>query len=139
NDHYANICGGTTVELTGRREHGFQPTLDQLAPHLPTATLLCLCSPNNPTGTIMPADSMREILEAVVEENRARRDAGRRALFVLFDQIYGSLVFPPAEHAHPLALVPDAAPWVIALDGISKAFAATGLRLGWTLAAPPVI
>ena len=35
--------------------------------------------------------------------------------------------------------MPDAAPWVIALDGISKAFAATGLRLGWTLAAPPVI
>jgi aspartate aminotransferase len=36
----------------------------------------------------------------------------------------------------PVALVPESAPWVISLDGISKGFAATGLRVGWVLAAP---
>lgn len=40
---------------------------------------------------------------------------------------------------NPLALVPEAAPYLIALDGISKAFASTGLRVGWALAAPAVI
>ena len=36
----------------------------------------------------------------------------------------------------PVSLVPESAPWVISLDGISKGFAATGLRVGWVLAAP---
>jgi aspartate aminotransferase len=53
--------------------------------------------------------------------------------------MYGSLVFGGQSHAHPLALVPDAAPWVVTIDGISKAFAATGLRVGWATAAPAVI
>lgn len=139
NDHYANLTGARAVELEGQRAHGFHPTLEQLAPHLATATLICLCSPGNPTGTMISADTLRAILEAVVTENEARRRRGQRLLFVLFDQMYGSLAFPPAQHVHPLAMVPDAAPWVIALDGISKAFASTGLRLGWALAAPPVI
>jgi aspartate aminotransferase len=74
----------------------------------------------------------------VVEENGRRRAGGERYLFVLFDQMYGSLVFPPAEHANPLALVPESAPYVVTLDGVSKAFAATGLRVGWATAPPPI-
>ncbi len=139
NDYYADIIKATVVEIEADRANGFQPTLEQIAPHLPNANLLCLCSPGNPTGTMMTADSLRRILEAVVAENETRRAAGRRLLFVFFDQIYGSLVYPPAQHHNPLALVPEAAPYVIALDGISKAFASTGLRLGWVLAAPALI
>jgi len=133
------MAGARTIEVVADRAAGFQPTLEQLAPHLPQATLLCLCTPGNPTGTIMPPDTLRAILDAVVAENEARQRAGRRLLFVLFDQMYGSLAFPPAQHVHPYALVPESAPYVIALDGISKAFASTGLRLGWVLAAPAVI
>jgi aspartate aminotransferase len=139
NDHYANMTAARAVEVPGTRAHGFQPTLEQLAPHLGEAALLCLCTPGNPTGTVIPAAALRAIMEAVVAENRRRQAAGRRPLFVFFDQMYGSLAFPPAAHANPLALVPEAAPWVIALDGISKAFSATGLRVGWALAAPAVI
>jgi aspartate aminotransferase len=139
NDYYADIVDARAVEIVCDRSNGFQPTFAQLEPHFGTAALLCLCSPGNPTGTIMPAETLREILEAVVAENEARARAGRRFLFVLFDQIYGSLTFEPARHVNPLALVPEAAPYVIALDGISKAFASTGLRLGWVLAAPPVV
>ncbi|HET9275610.1 MAG TPA: aminotransferase class I/II-fold pyridoxal phosphate-dependent enzyme, partial [Gemmatimonadales bacterium] len=70
----------------------------------------------------------------------ARRTAAkRRPLFVLYDLMYGALVFGGARHAHPLALVPAAAPWVITLDGVSKAFAATGLRVGWAAGAPALI
>ena len=139
NDYYAEITAAKSVAIEATRDHGFQPTLAQIAPHLPAASLLCLCSPGNPTGTMMAAEPLREILQAVVAENDARREAGRRYLFVFFDQIYGSLAFPPAQHFNPLVLVPDAAPYVIALDGISKAFASTGLRLGWVLAAPAVV
>ena len=59
--------------------------------------------------------------------------------FVLIDLMYGSLVFGAGAQAHPLALVPEAAPWVITVDGVSKAFAGTGLRVGWVTAVPPLI
>lgn len=139
NDHYSNLTQARVIELAGERAHGFQPTLDQIQPHLGAASLLCLCTPGNPTGTVIPAPALRSILEAVVAENTRRHEAGRRPVFVFFDQMYGALTFSPAEPANPLALVPEAAPWVIALDGISKAFSATGLRVGWALAAPAVI
>lgn len=139
NDYYAGMVGARTIPVRTRADEGFQPTLADLAPHLGEATLLCLCSPANPTGTILPPDSLREIMEAVVEENRRRARSGRRPLFVLHDLMYGSLVFHEAAHSHPLALVPAAAPWVITVDGISKAFAGTGLRVGWATGAPAVI
>lgn len=138
NDFYVDILNGKTAAVPTTRSSGFQPTLEQLAPHLGTASLLCLCSPGNPTGTVMKAETIREIFEAVVAENERRTREGRRLLFVIWDQMYGTLIYPPAVHHNPLALVPDAAPYVIALDGISKSFAATGLRLGWILAAPAI-
>ncbi|MHB1329982.1 MAG: pyridoxal phosphate-dependent aminotransferase [Gemmatimonadales bacterium] len=138
NDFYVDILGGKIAAVPTTRASGFQPTLEQLAPHLGTASLLCLCSPGNPTGTVMKAETIREIFEAVVSENERRKREGRRLLFVIWDQMYGTLIYAPAVHYNPLALVPEAAPYVIALDGISKSFAATGLRLGWVLAAPAI-
>lgn len=139
NDYYADMVGARSVVVRTAPEHGFQPTVLDFAPHLHEATLLCLCSPGNPTGTILPPESLRAILEAVVAENARRAGSGHRPLFVLHDLMYGSLVFGGAPHAHPLALVPEAAPWVVVVDGISKAFAATGLRVGWATGAPAVM
>jgi aspartate aminotransferase len=139
NDYYAGMVGARTIPVRTSAAEDFQPTATLLAPHLESATLLCLCSPANPTGTILPPEALREIMEAVVRENGRRSVAGRRPLFVLHDLMYGSLVFRGTVNAHPLALVPAAAPWVITVDGISKAFAGTGLRVGWTSAAPAVI
>jgi aspartate aminotransferase len=73
----------------------------------------------------------------VVEENR-RRGAGRKPLYLLYDQIYWLLAAESAPHATPVALVPEVAPYTIFVDGISKAFAATGLRVGWAVAPPHV-
>jgi len=119
-------------------ETGFQPTLQQLAPHLGEAALLCLCSPGNPTGTVMSAVHLTEVLQAVVAENRKRESASRRPLFVVHDQMYGALVSRGQKHTYAAAAVPESARYVIAADGVSKAFAGTGLRLGWMLAAPAV-
>ncbi|MBM4187726.1 MAG: aminotransferase class I/II-fold pyridoxal phosphate-dependent enzyme [Gemmatimonadetes bacterium] len=138
NDYYAEITEAKAVELVASRENGFQPTLAEIEPHLTTAALLCLCSPGNPTGTMMPTPTLREILGAVVRENERRRSTGQREMFVFYDQIYSGLAFA-AEHEHPAVVVPEAAPYLIVLDGISKAFAATGLRLGWVTAAPAVV
>jgi aspartate aminotransferase len=136
-NHYVWLTSARGVPIQARREHGFHPTLEEIAPHLGDAALLCLCSPANPTGTMIDPDELGRITAAVAEENEHRRVLGRRLLFLLYDQVYGSLVFSGA-HAHPVALVPEAAPFTVSLDGISKAFAATGLRVGWSLAAPAV-
>jgi len=138
NNHYTWISAAEGAVIPTRAEDGFMPTVDALRPHLGDARLICLNSPSNPTGTVIDAGALRAITEAVVEENRRRDAAGRANLFLLYDEVYGSLVFDDLEHHHPCKLVPQAAPWVIALDGISKAFAGTGLRVGWLTAAPSV-
>ena len=66
------------------------------------------------------------------EENR------RRPLFILHDQMYGTLVSEGQEHVYPAALVPECARWLISADGVSKSYAGTGLRLGWMLVPPAV-
>jgi aspartate aminotransferase len=136
NNHYTWVSGAESVIIRTRPEHGFMPTLDDLASHLSEARLLCFNSPLNPTGTVIDEQQLREIVEAVVEENHRRTKAGRPHLFLLYDQVYATLVFGSARHHLPVGLVPEAAPWVITLDGISKSLAATGLRIGWVLAAP---
>ena len=136
NNHYTWIAGAQAVPLPTRAEDGFMPTLDQLAPHLSKARMICLNSPLNPTGTMISEPQLRAIVEAVVEENHKRTAQKRRHLFLLHDQVYSLLVFGSTPHVMPVSLVPESAPWVISLDGISKGFAATGLRVGWLLAAP---
>jgi aspartate aminotransferase len=136
NNHYTWLSAAEPAVIPTRAEDGFMPTLEQLEPHLGDARLLCLNSPLNPAGTVIEEDALRAIVLAVVEENRRRLRAGRRCLFILHDQVYASLLFGGARHHMPVALVPESAPWVISLDGISKSLAATGLRIGWLLAAP---
>ena len=138
NDSYSWLTRGESIEIQGTIENGFQPTLEQLAPHLSDAAMLCLCSPGNPTGTVMTREQLTAILQAVVAENRKREKAGKRPLFVLHDQMYGALVTHGQTHTYPAAVVPESARYVISADGVSKAYAGTGLRLGWLLAAPAV-
>jgi aspartate aminotransferase len=136
NNHYVNLTQGKGVDLPTRSEDGFQLTLEQLAPHLSTAQMVAINTPLNPAGTVMKVEHLRAIAQAIVDENAKRAKSGRRNLFLLFDQVYGSLVFGAIKHDHPAALVPEIAPWLITIDGISKGLAATGLRVGWMQAAP---
>jgi len=109
----------------------FFPTPAQLASHLHVARALVVNSPLNPTGTVIAAGALAEIAALVVEENRRRDAAGRRPLFLVFDQVYWMLTFHGAAHVTPVGLVPGVAPYTILLDAISKSFCATGLRVGW--------
>ena len=138
NDSYSWLTGGEQIVIEGKAESGFQPTLDQVRPYIGEAAMLCICSPGNPTGTVMSREQLREILDAVVVENRSREGQGRRPLFILHDQMYGTLVSKGQEHVYPAAIVPECARWLISADGVSKSYAGTGLRLGWMLVPPAV-
>lgn len=140
NDSYSWLSGAHEVVITAKASNGFQPTLEEIGPHLKDARMLCLCSPGNPTGTAMDPAVFKSILEAVVAENRRRETAGKqKPLFVLYDQIYGAIRVRNKKHHYAAELVPESARYVVTMDGVSKAFAGTGLRVGWLIAAPAVV
>jgi aspartate aminotransferase len=56
----------------------------------------------------------------------------------VYDQVYWTLTFGRTEHHTPVGLVPESAPYVVFLDAISKAFCATGMRVGWGVMPPPI-
>jgi aspartate aminotransferase len=136
NGYYGQLTEATQETLATRAEDDFMPTAEQLREPFTRATLFTLNSPQNPTGTVIRPDRLTEIARAIVEENRRREGTGQRPLFWMWDQVYWTLTFGDARHAHPCALVPECAPWVISIDAISKSFAATGLRVGWAVLPP---
>ena len=139
NNHYCHLVGARGVPLTTRAEEGFLPTAAALQPHLKTARLIALNTPLNPAGTVLREGELKRIAEAVVAENRRREQAGEKPLYLLYDQVYWMLTFGKARHETPVHLVPESAPYVVFVDGISKAFAATGLRVGWCVGPKAVI
>jgi aspartate aminotransferase len=139
NNHYVHLFGARGVALPVRREDNFFPTPAALQPFLREARLLVVNSPLNPTGTVIAPERLAELAGLVVEENRRRQQTGQKALFLLYDQVYWTLTFGQVRHRTPVELVPESTPYVILLDAISKSFAATGLRVGWAVASPPLI
>ena len=136
NNHYVAMTAANGVAIPTKVENGFMPTVDEIRPFLSEARLIALNTPSNPTGTVIDPDRLKKLVEMIVEENEKRSREGRRNLYLMFDQVYASLVFGKAEHRIPTELVPEAAPWTILVDGVSKAFASTRLRVGWALAPP---
>ena len=138
NNHYVHLVGAVGVPVVCDASTRFLPTPAQLAPFLRDARLLMLNSPLNPTGTVFEPEALREIAQAVVDENHRRGRDGEKALYLVYDQVYWTLTMGDTVHHDPVSLVPEVAPWTILIDGLSKAFAATGLRVGWSCAAPAV-
>jgi aspartate aminotransferase len=138
NAHYVYLTRGVPVEITVGPDTNFLPTADLLRPHIRDARLICICTPLNPTGTVMARDEVERIARLVVDENERRTAAGERALLLLWDQVYWMLTFGGFRHYTPPQLVPEVTPYTIFVDGISKSFAATGLRVGWVVAPPTI-
>ncbi len=138
NNHYAHFNSAEHVVVEATLENAFMPTAEQIAPHLKGAALLCLCTPQNPTGTTLPKEELRKICQLVLEENVSRAD-GEKKLYILFDQMYWTLCYGATEHSNPVSLVPEVKPYTVFVDGISKAFAATGVRVGWSMGPEPLI
>lgn len=137
NNHYCTLSSANGVAVETTVENNFMPTAAQLKPHLKGATLLALCSPLNPTGTMFTAEQLEEICDIVLEENKSRAE-GEKPLYLMYDQIYSLLTFDK-EHVNPVTLRPELKDYVIYIDGISKALAATGVRVGWAFGPTEVI
>jgi aspartate aminotransferase len=138
NNHYIHFTEGEHVIIEATKENNFMPTAAQIAPHVKTATLLALCSPLNPTGTTFKKAELEAICDLVIEENERRKE-GEKKLYLMYDQIYWTLTFGETKHFNPVVLRPKMKDYTIFVDGISKAFAATGVRVGWAMGPAEVI
>lgn len=87
-----------------------------------------LCNPSNPTGRVFTEDELRFILELAQEHDA----------FVITDEVYEHIVYPPYRHVYMSGL-PDASNRVIMCGSLSKTYSITGWRLGWVYARPDVI
>ena len=119
------LAEGTVVPVHTRYEDNYCLTPDQLRAALTSRTrMIILCSPNNPTGSIYSYDQ----LEAFVQILRDFPE-----VTILSDEIYDALVYNNTPLQQSFASFPELADRLIIINGVSKAYAMTGYRVGWLL------
>jgi aspartate aminotransferase len=138
NNHYTHFVEGQHIIIEAKAENNFMPTANDIRPYISKVTLISLCSPQNPTGTTFKKEELDAICELVIEENKRRGD-GEKKVFVMYDQMYWHLTYGDIKHYNPVSLRPEMRNYTIFIDAISKVFAATGVRVGWSLGPAGVI
>ena len=138
NNHYVHLTDGEHCLVECTPENNFMPTVADIKANISGATLICLCTPQNPTGTTLPEDSLKQICDLIIEEN-SKRGEQEKKLYLMFDQMYWTLTYGNTKHYNPIGLNPAMKPYTIYIDGISKVFSATGVRVGWALGPENVI
>ena len=131
NNHYVHMSEAVHCMIDATPENNFMPTAADIAPHISGAALLALCTPQNPTGTTFYKQELEKICDLVLEENKNRGPEAKK-LYVMFDQMYWTLTYGKIEHFNPVSLRPAMREYTVFVDGISKVFCATGVRVGWS-------
>ncbi|MBI2966959.1 MAG: aminotransferase class I/II-fold pyridoxal phosphate-dependent enzyme [Bacteroidetes bacterium] len=130
NNHYCHLAGANGCPVETSAERNFMPTGKDIEPFIADANLIALCSPLNPSGTIFSETDLSDICELVLHENR-RRKGRKKPVYLLYDQIYWLLTYGSTKHVDPVSLHPAMADYTFYVDGISKYFSGTGVRVGW--------
>ena len=138
NNHYTHFVEGEHVVVEAGPETNFMPRAEDLAPHIKGASLLALCSPQNPTGTVFTQEELEKICDLVLAENASRPEGGKK-LIVMYDQMYWHLTYGGIQHYNPVTLRPAMREYTVFIDSISKVFAATGVRVGWSFGPAAII
>lgn len=119
----AKLCAAKIVPLD-TSVNGFYPTAEQVEKVItPKTKAIMICSPNNPTGTMIPKSELEKIAQVVVKNQ----------IWCISDEIYCELVYDEAEHVS-IGSFPGMKDYAIILNGFSKSFAMTGWRIGYIAA-----
>lgn len=122
------LAGGKPVIVSTYVDDNFSLTAEALKPAITNKTkAIILNFPNNPTGAIMTQEEFEGIADLVVENN----------LFVISDEVYECLTYG-SKHV-PFSSLDGMKERTVMLNGFSKAYAMTGLRLGFAMGAPEII
>ena len=121
----ALLAGGTPVFVEASFEQNFKMTPEQLeAAITPKTRLIILCSPSNPTGSVYNKEELRALANIILKHED---------LYVLADEIYEHINY--VGHHESIAQFPGMKERAIIVNGVSKAYAMTGWRIGY-IAAP---
>lgn len=124
------IAGATPVVVDTTEESGFRMSAEALEKALtPKTKAVILCTPCNPTGAAYAEADLRALLDVLRAHD----------CWIIVDEIYAELVYDGFEHVTPGAIAPDLRERIVIVDGVSKTYAMTGWRIGWTLAPKALI
>ena len=116
----AELCQAKVIPLDSSI-NGYYPTAEQIKNAItPKTKAIMLCSPNNPTGTMIPASELEKIAKVVVENE----------IWCISDEIYCELAYDGAKHTS-IGSFDGMKDFAIILNGFSKSFAMTGWRIGY--------
>ncbi|QGW26333.1 MULTISPECIES: pyridoxal phosphate-dependent aminotransferase [unclassified Dietzia] len=123
-----NLTGGVPVHYLADESDGWNPSLADIESKVtPRTTALVLINPNNPTGAVYSAETVRGMADI----------ARRHGLVLLSDEIYEKLVFGGARHHHAALAAGDDV-LCLTFGGLSKAYRVCGYRAGWVAATGPL-
>lgn len=121
------LAGGVPV-FVDTIDH--QPDVDAIAAAItPRTKAILVNTPNNPTGAVYSREALMAIGKLAAEKE----------VYVISDEAYEGLVYDDARHISMASLSPDFADWVITTQTFSKSYCMTGFRIGYLVAATPVV
>lgn len=112
-------------------DNGFCPKIDEITKKVSSKTkAILLNSPNNPSGVVYPEDLIREVVEFCEE----------KGIYLIMDDIYHKLVYDgkTAPSCYNFSKKDINSSYIIVINGVSKLYAMTGFRVGWTIASEEV-
>lgn len=119
------LNGGVPVFIETKKENSFKFTLKELEENCTEKTKAILInSPNNPTGSVYTEEELRVIAEFAREKD----------LIIISDEIYEKLIYDGKKHISIASLSEDAFNRTIVINGVSKTYAMTGWRIGYSAA-----
>jgi aspartate aminotransferase len=115
------LAGATPVVVHSTLEEDWKPPVERIAAAItPRTRLIMVSSPSNPSGSVLSLAELEQLAEVV---------RGHKDLYVMADEIYEHIVFDGRHQS--FATLPGMAERTITVNGLSKAFALTGWRLGY--------
>lgn len=124
------LAGAREVEVLSGADQDYLPTLAQLeAARTPATRAILLCSPSNPTGSVMSRAQLEEIGRWALEHG----------IWVISDEIYQHLTYDGVPFVSILDAVPGLAETTVLLNGVAKTFAMTGWRVGWMIGPKDIV
>lgn len=117
------LAGGKPVTVECQEKNKFKLTSEQLEAHITSATKwLMLNSPSNPTGAVYTEEELKSLAEVLRRHSH---------VWVLCDDIYEKLVYDGARFSTLACVAPDLKSRILTINGVSKAYAMTGWRVGY--------
>lgn len=124
------LAGAVEVPVLAGADQDYLPTVEQLeTARTERTTALVLCSPSNPTGSVLSRETVAAIGDWALEHG----------LWVITDEIYQHLTYDGTAFTSILETTPELAEQTVVLGGVAKTFAMTGWRVGWMIGPADVI